>query len=139
MPQSGFTGISYPFRINNRGGCVMSTTSKTDPTHIQESIQQIINTHFLERPMEGGEIYSQVLTLLFEPNDRSLQQVIRTYIVEDLERLEERIECEENDVDFVVEVDDNGTEVLYVNITYKVIKYNTYYTSKIKVGEVAHE
>lgn len=139
MAVSGYTGISYPFRVTNRGGCAISTTSKTDPTHIQESIQQIINTHFLERPMEGGEVYSQVLTLLFEPNDESLQQVIRSYIIDDLERLEERIECEDDDVEFVVEVDDNGAEVLFVNITYKIIKYNTYYTSKIKVGEVTHE
>lgn len=139
MAVSGYTGISYPFRVTNRGGCAISTTSKTDPTHIQESIQQIINTHFLERPMEGGWVYSQVLTLLFEPNDESLQQVIRSYIIDDLERLEERIECEDDDVEFVVEVDDNGAEVLFVNITYKIIKYNTYYTSKIKVGEVTHE
>lgn len=139
MAVSGYTGISYPFRVTNRGGCAISTTSKTDPTHIQESIQQIINTHFLERPMEGGEVYSQVLTLLFEPNDESLQQVIRSYIIDDLERLEERIECEDDYVEFVVEVDDNGAEVLFVNITYKIIKYNTYYTSKIKVGEVTHE
>ena len=47
MPQSGFTGISYPFRISNRGGVVMSTTSRHDPSHISESIQQIFNTNFL--------------------------------------------------------------------------------------------
>ena len=51
MAQSGFTGISYPFRVTNRGGCAMSTTSKTDPTHIAESIQQIFGTSYLERPM----------------------------------------------------------------------------------------
>ena len=137
MPQSGFKGISYPFRISNRGGVVMSTTSKNDPTHIAESIQQIFNTNFLERPMEA-EIYSSVTSLLFEPNDVALQQVLKSRIVSDLERLEERIECDEDSVEFEVETEDD-VEYLYAYITYKIIKYNTYYTSKIKVGEVSHE
>ena len=137
MPQSGFKGISYPFRISNRGGVVMSTTSKNDPTHIAESIQQIFNTNFLERPMEA-DIYSNVTSLLFEPNDVALQQVLKSRIVSDLERLEERIECDEDSVEFEVEIKDD-VEYLYADITYKIIKYNTYYTSKIKVGEVSHE
>lgn len=138
MPQSGFTGISYPFRISNRGGVVTSTTSSTDPTHISESIQQILNTNYLERPMEA-DIFTTVTSLLFEPNDISLQQVLKSRIVDDLERLEERIECDEDGIEFVVEVDENGVEYLYANISYKIIKYNTYYTSKIKVGEVSNE
>ncbi len=137
MPQSGFTGISYPFRISNRGGCVMSTTSRTDPTHIAESIQQIFNTNYLERPMEA-DIYTTVTSLLFEPNDIALQQVLKSRMVNDLERLEERIECEEEGIEFEVEIED-GVEFLYANISYKIIKYNTYYTSKIKVGEISHE
>lgn len=137
MPQSGYTGISYPFRVSNRGGCVMSTTSRTDPTHIAESIQQIFNTSYLERPMEA-EVYTTVTALLFEPNDIALQQVLKTRIVDDLERLEERIECDEEGIEFEVEVEDD-VEFLYANITYKIIKYNTFFTSKIKVGEVSHE
>lgn len=134
MPQSGFKGISYPFRISNRGGVVMSTTSRTDPTHIAESLQQIFNTNFLERPMEA-EVYTSVTTLLFEPNDISLQQVLKTRMVEDLERLESRISCKEDDIEFKVEVEED-VEYLYAHITYKIIKYNSYYTSKIKVGEI---
>lgn len=138
MPQSGYTGISYPFRISNRGGVVMSTTNKHDATHIAEGIQQIFNTNFLERPMES-EIYTTITSLLFEPNDVTLQQVLKARIVDDLTRLEERIECEEDDIEFEVDVDDNGVEYLYASITYKVLKYNTYYTSKIKVGEISNE
>ena len=137
MPQSGFTGISYPFRVSNRGGVVMSTTSRTDPTHIAESIQQIFNTNYLERPMES-EIYTTVTSLLFEPNDIALQQVLKSRIVDDLDRLEQRIECDEDGIEFEVEVEDD-VEFLYANITHKIIKYNTYYTSKIKVGEVNNE
>lgn len=138
MPQSGFTGISYPFRISNRGGVVMSTTNRNDPTHIAESIQQIFNTDFLERPMES-DIYSNITALLFEPNDVTLQQVLKTRIVSDLERLEERIECDEEGIDFSVEVAENGSEYLYANIVYKIVKHNAYYSSKVKVGEVINE
>lgn len=137
MPQSGFTGISFPFRVNNRGGITTSTTDVNDPTHIVESIQQIFGTSFLERPMES-EIYTTVTPLLFEPNDEILQQVLKERMVEDLLRLEERIECNRDDIEFVVEVEDD-IEFLYAFITFRVIKYNTYYTSKIKVGEVHNE
>ena len=139
MAQSGYTGISYPFRITNRGGCALSTTSKTDPTHIAESIQQIFGTNYLERPMEGGDVYTSISMLLFEPNDESLQLVLKSRMIEDLERLEERIECDENGIEFSVETDSNGVEYLFANITYKIIRYNTFYTSKVKVGEVSHE
>lgn len=134
MPQSGFTGISYPFRISNRGGVVMSTTDPYYATHIEESIQQILNTNQLERPMES-EIYTTVTPLLFEPNDVTLQQVLKTRLADDLERLEERIEVDSDNISFEVQEED-GVEYLYVNITYKILKYNAYYTSNLKVGEV---
>ena len=137
MPQSGFMGISFPFRVSNRGGVVMSTTSAHDPTHIEESLRQIFNTDQLERPMES-DIYTTISSLLFEPNDIALQQVLKNRIANDIARLEERIECEENDIDFVVEVEQD-VEYLYALISYKIIKYNTYYTSKIKVGEIGNE
>lgn len=137
MPQSGFTGISYPFRVNNRGGVSMSTTSATDPTHIVESIRQIFNTSFLERPMES-DIYTTVTSLLFEPNDEALQAVLKSRMVDDLERLEERVTCSEDDIEFTIEIEDD-VEFLYANLTYTIIKYNTSYTSKVKVGEINYE
>lgn len=137
MPQSGFTGISYPFRVNNRGGVSMSTTSATDPTHIAESIRQIFNTSFLERPMES-DIYTTVTSLLFEPNDEALQAVLKSRMVDDLERLEDRVTCSEDDIEFTIEIEDD-VEFLYANLTYTIIKYNTSYTSKVKVGEINHE
>lgn len=135
MSRGGFRGISYPFRITSRGGVAMSEANFEDSSHIAESIQQIFNTNFLERPMEGNWVYTQVTSSLFEPNDESLQQVLKTYIVEDLTRLEERIRISEDDITFSVE-EENGVEVLYALITYQVIKYNTTYTSKIRVGNI---
>lgn len=136
--QSGFTGISYPFRINERGGVAMSTTSATDPSHIVEGIEQILRTNFLERPMEADQ-YSNVSTSLFEQDDKSLQQVLKTRIADDIERLEDRVECSADNIDFTIEIDDDKVEYLYATVTFKILRYNTTYTKKIKVGEVSHE
>lgn len=138
MPQSGWTGLSYPFRINSRGSFSMSTTSPTDASHIAESIEQILHTEFLERPMEGAEVYSSIIDLVFEPNDETLQEVLKNRIADDLDRLEPRIEIDPDDITF--EVQDNGVEQkLYAILTYKVLQYDTYFTSKVEVGEVINE
>ena len=134
MSSSGFTGIGYPFRLNSQGGVVTTTTSKNDSSHIDDSIRQILSTHELERPMET-EIYSNIDQVLFEPNDEGVQAILRSIIVEDLDRLEDRISVSEEDIDFVVE-EENGIDYLYVIITYTVLKYNADFTSQFKLGEV---
>ena len=50
----------------------------------------------------------------------------------------EDVECDEDGIEFEVEIE-NNVEFLYVYITYNIIKYNTYYTSKIKVCEISNE
>lgn len=137
MPQSGFTGISYPFRVNSRGGVSMSTTSATDPSHIAESITQIFGTSYLERPMES-DIYTTVTPMLFEVNDIALQQVLKNRMVNDLARLEPRVSLTEEDIEFEVETEE-GIVSLYATIHFKVILYNTTYTTKIRLGEISNE
>lgn len=134
MPKSGYTGISYPFRITSQGGVAMSTTSSTDASHIEESIRQILGTNFLERTMES-DIYSTVESSLFEPNDESLKRIIKSQITDDLRRLEERIRLSEEDIELYVSTEEDG-EFLYATITYLVIKYQQYFTTTVKVGEV---
>ena len=134
MPNSGYKGISFPFRITQQGGVATSTTSRNDPSHIEESIRQILGTNFLERVMES-EIYSSVQSSLFEPNDESLQQVIKAQIIDSLERLEERIEVDDSDIELEVVTEDSG-EYLYATITYLIVKYQTYYSTTVKVGEI---
>ena len=136
MSLSGYTGISYPFRISNLGGVVMSTTSANDMTHIEESLTQLFNTEYLERTMEA-EVYSSISDLIFEPNDESLQRLLKSLMVEDITRVESRISCTEDDIDFTVEDTEEGA-YLYAIITYTVLKYQVQHTSKIKVGEVAN-
>ena len=72
-----------------------------------------------------------------EKSEKKSMSFIEQIIVNDLERLEKRIECDEDGVEFEIEIEDD-VEYLYANITYKIIKYNTYYTSKVKVGEVSN-
>ena len=134
MSVSGFTGLSYPFRISSQGGAVMSTANKDDSSHINESIQQILGTYELERPMESN-IFSNLDTALFEPNNIGIQAILKNIIAEDLERLEDRISVNENDIEFTIEEVD-GVEYIYVVINYTLIKYDTSSTAKIKLGEV---
>lgn len=133
MPVLGYTGISYPFRINGRGGVTTSTTNKLAVPHIEESIKQILGTQFLERVMEA-DIYSEVDASLFEPNDESLQQVIKNQIVSALEILNDKIELTEDDIELTVS--DSG-ESLIASINFKVIKYQEYYATVVKVGDLS--
>lgn len=134
MSSSGFTGLSYPFRINSQGGVAVTTTNKNDSSHIDDSIKQILGTYELERPMET-EIFSNLDQALFEPNDEGVQAILKSIIVEDLSRLEDRISVSEEDIDFAIEKH-GGVEYLYAIITYKVLQYNTTFTSQFKLGEV---
>ena len=81
-----------------------------------------------------ADIYSNIESLLFEPNNVALQNVLALRIEEALS-LDDRIECNRDDIEFITETT-NGVEYLYANITYKVVKYNTTYTSKVKVGQL---
>lgn len=135
MIDIGYNGISYPFRINSKGGVAMSKTSRSDSSHIRESIEQVFKTNFLERPMEGGDIYTSVSMLLFEPNNMALQSVLRARIVDDLTRLDDRIEIQDEGVVFTVRESDISNEV-YIQLTYRIKKFNTYYTSEIRIGDI---
>lgn len=137
MPKSGYTGISFPFRVGPQGGVVMSTTSASNPTHIVESLKQIFGTHYLQRVMEP-DIYSELITVVFEPNDETLQAIAKARIVDAIERLEERVQATEDDIQFSVETSEKGS-FLFATITFKIIKYETWYTSKFEVGEITNE
>lgn len=130
MPRSGYKGISFPFRISPQGGVVMTTTDAIEPTHIKEGIQQILETYPFERVMEA-EFQANLASTLFEPNDETLQNVVRSRIVEVLNRLEDRIQVEEDAITFST---DDG--FLYATIVFKVLKYETWYEETFKIGEV---
>lgn len=126
--KSGFSGLSFPFRVSGTGGIEMSTTSVSDISHITEAIEQILLTRPRERKMEY-HFKSDLDTLIFEPNDESLKSLMVYHVEEALKELEDRIDV--LDVDIISE--DN---TIYVIITFRVLVYDTVYTKKIKVGDV---
>ena len=134
MSLSGFKGISYPFRVSSQGGAVMTDTNEFDSSHIDDSIRQILGTYELERPMES-DVFCRFDIQLFEPNDEVVNSLLKDLIIEDLNRLEDRIEVDEDSIEFEVDEVD-GVSYLYVTISYTIIKFNTYTTTTFNLGEV---
>lgn len=125
-----YRGISFPFRIGVKGGVVMSSTMVSDVTHIVESMEQIVRTKPMERCMEY-QIKSDIDTLIFSPNDASARTLIAYEVETALAELENRIEVKS------VDVTSDGN-VVYANVTFKVIAYDSTYSAQLKVGEVSN-
>lgn len=126
--ESGFKGISFPFRIGNKGGVVMSTTSAYEVPHIIESMQQILMTKPFERGMEMG-FHCEVINNLFDINNENLYQIIAYQVREALEKWEDRIE--------VLNVEVTGEEeYVYVTISFSVKLYKEVYETKMRVGDL---
>lgn len=128
IKQEGFTGISFPFRVSVKGGIATSTTNKNNINHILESMEQILRTRPLERCMEY-QIKADIDTVIFEPNDASARTLIGYQVKNALAELEDRIEVKNVNIT-------SQDSVVYAEITFKVLKYDTVYTEKIKVGEI---
>lgn len=131
MSKYGYTGLAFPFRLNNRGGFALSSTTPTAPDHIEESMAQIILTRLKERPMEL-DVGSDVSKLVFMPNDPSTHALLRYTIVDALTRLEPRVSVSENNIEIIYE--DN---IIYARIGYVVKEYGATYTKTFEVGKVA--
>lgn len=127
MNDKSYTGISFPFRVGVTGGVAMSTTTKTDPAHIVDSVVQILNTLEFERTMEHN-FFSDVDTSIFDSNDISTGTLIAYQIKDALKRLEPRIKVE--DVAITRE-----EEKVYADVTFTVLTYDEVYKTKIEVGE----
>lgn len=128
--KNGYTGLSFPFRLNNRGGIAMSSTSVTSPDHINESIAQIVLTRLKERVMEL-DVGSEVSNTLFMPNDVTTHALLKYDIVDALTRLEPRISVTEDDV--VVVAYEN---IILAQLNYVVKEYNVSYSQILSIGEV---
>ena len=113
---TGYTGISFPFRIGVRGGVVMSGTDRHGVPHIEESILQVLGTRPMERWMEY-HIFSDLDVFMYEPNDRSLQTLLRHQLVRAM-RHDRRVKI--RDVNF--DADEN---YLWVDIDFSVESYLT--------------
>lgn len=116
ISECGYKGISFPFRFNSKGGIAMSTTSSTDFSHIEESIQQIIYTFLNERIFElnlGFKGNAQ----LFKNLDDEIEKSTLAFLIKDsIENLETRVEVESVSIDYV---DDYGAYVAILDIFVK--------------------
>lgn len=122
----GFKGVSFPFRLGNKGGIVLSSTSYTEVPHIVESIQQILSTRKGERVMEP-QFGSLIDTQIFEPNDLAAQNMIKFQIKEALNEQEPRIEV------LNVDLTEDGNHIIAI-IYFNVIQYSTRYIHTFRVG-----
>ena len=129
MAETGFTGISFPFRIGVKGGVVTSTTSIMDVQHIIEAMEQILMTRPMERCMEY-HFKSEIDYDIFEPNDASCRTLIAYQVEEALRELEDRIEV------ISVDVESRDSTIIAI-INFKVLKYNTVHVAKVKVGDLS--
>ena len=78
-----YTGLSFPLRLNSKGGLKMSSTTPTNFRHIDESINQILRTSVGERVIENY-FGSSVSYHIFDPTDDSSYSLIKHEIVEAL-------------------------------------------------------
>mgnify|MGYP000049785020 CR=1 FL=1 len=119
--QRGFTGISFPFRFDGRGGVATSTTSINDFSHIEESIKQIVLTSIKERVMEL-EFGSNVRDHLFSMTDDETDiAILKFHIREAIEKFEKRVEIE--DINILKDETEVGEGTWIVEIKFKVIRY----------------
>lgn len=129
MAETGFTGISFPFRIGVKGGVVTSSTSVVNIQHILEAMEQIIRTRPMERCMEY-HFKSDIDYDIFEPNDASCRTLIAYQVEEALRELEDRIEVNSVNVQ-------SKDETIVAVINFTVLKYNTVHVANIKVGDLS--
>lgn len=123
-----YKGISFPFRLSDKGGVVTTVANMNSVPHIVESIQQILTTRRLERCMEY-HIYSDIDTLIFENNDESTRSLLK-YEIEQALTLEKRIEVQDIDV----YSEDNK---LMANIHFTVPEFdNKDYYTEVEVGSI---
>lgn len=130
MKEKEFKGISFPFRIGVKGGVEMSSTRVSDVTHIVESMEQIVRTKPMERCMEY-HIKSDIDTLIFSPNDASVRTLIAYEVETALAELEDRIEVKSVEVY-------SSENLVYANVTFKVLAYDSTYSAQLKVGEMSN-
>lgn len=120
-------GISFPFRVGNKGGIVMSETTGDTIQHTVEALQQLLMTRKLERAMES-DVYSDLDTTVFKPNDTSLMSLIQYEIEQAALKLKD---IEVQGVQFA-----KAPNALLAIVTLKMLNYGTVHTVPLKVGEI---
>lgn len=131
MKSKGFTGISFPFRFDIKGGIAVSTTNADDFSHIKESIMQILGTMKGERHFElkfGSEVHKTMFSNIDEQGE---QDYLKFLIREAIEEHEPRVEVES--INITPTELNNGYGAI-VNVGFKVKKYLSYDEVTVEMG-----
>ncbi len=111
-------GIKFPFQFNVIGGTETSVAVSEKYDHVNESIQQILDTSPGERVMLP-EFGSRLRELIFEPNNAVLKALARVYVTDAIKRWEKRVTVKEVYIDDSPENLDKG--MLNIHIVYTII------------------
>ena len=110
-------GLSFPFRLGNKGGIVMSEVNSADTSHIEESIEQILCTNFGERCM-SYEYGANLEELIFNPQDVSLMALLKYQIKDTLQKYEPRIDVQENNITVISNKGSIEVEIKYTLVNH---------------------
>lgn len=120
MGKQGFSGMSFPFRFDGRGGVAKSTTSHQDFSHIKEGIIQLLGTNIGERIMEL-DFGSEVNKVMFNSIDSEISvSELEFYIRDAISKWDNRVEV--NSVKVTPFVDEENAGFL-VDLDLKAIKF----------------
>jgi len=126
----GYKGVSFPFRLNSKGGVLLSGTTIESPTHLAQAIEQLLATRKYERVMEVTHCCPLELSV-FEV-DRSAMTMIKSLIISTIDKLEPRVEVSEEDID--IEVNDNQVTAI---VTFVSVDLGIKDTIPISIGGVS--
>jgi phage baseplate assembly protein W len=101
-------GVSWPFRLGTAG-----IAESTGVRRVEESMRIILGTQHGERAMRP-DFGSNLMSLVFAPNNAASANLARFYVEESLTRWEPRVELD----DVTVE-NDNRDAKLVITVTYR--------------------
>ena len=121
-------GVSFPFRFGAKGGVVMTDANEIEPTHINESIKQIVLTRIGERVMEST-FGSNTIDLVFQDNDPSLDSAVKAMISRSIKRWEPRINL--SNIEIIREYGKINLKIQYV-----LLPVQQFVTTIMELGDV---
>ena len=114
-----YTGISFPIRLNSKGGLMLSSLNENSVAHVEESMLQILLTYRMERTMET-HFHSDIDSFVFTTIDETEETLLKYFIVEAL-KLEPRVLVTPDNI----EITETGEDTLKVRITYTLVDFGT--------------
>lgn len=130
MGKQGFSGMSFPFRFDGRGGVAKSTTSHQDFTHIKEGVIQVLGTNIGERIMEL-DFGSEVNKVQFSNIDNEINMAeLEFYVRDAISKWDNRVEVKAVDIKPFV---DETMAGFLVELHLHVIKFMQDFTMSAKI------